>query len=81
MKKRIWNKVISIFTAILLVVGIVPNTTITALAAENAPSTLIVGNVTIDTSQGGYWTTDTDGNLAPVMKATTTSTMIREAIP
>ena len=65
MKKRIWNKVVSIFTAILLVVGIVPNTTITALAAENAPSTLIVGNVTVDTSQGGYWTTDTDGNLAP----------------
>ena len=33
------------------------------LAAENAPSTLTVGNVTVDTSQGGYWTTDTDGNL------------------
>lgn len=33
MKKRIWNKVISILTAILLVVGLVPNTTITALAA------------------------------------------------
>ena len=33
MKKRIWNKVVSIFTAILLVVGIVPNTTVTALAA------------------------------------------------
>lgn len=65
MKKRIWNKVISILTAILLVVGIVPNTTITALAVENAPSTLTVGNVTVDTSQGGYWTTDTDGNLAP----------------
>ena len=40
MKKRIWNKVVSIFTAILLVVGIVPNTTITALAAaEGAPNT------------------------------------------
>ena len=39
MKKRIWNKVVSIFTAILLVVGIVPNTTITALAAaEGAPN-------------------------------------------
>jgi len=45
MKKRIWNKVVSIFTAILLVVGIVPNTTITALAAaEGAPNNLYVGN-------------------------------------
>ena len=33
MKKRIWSKAVSIFTAILLVVGIVPNTTVTALAA------------------------------------------------
>ena len=47
MKKRIWNKVVSIFTAILLVVGIVPNTTITALAAEGAPSSLNVGNYQI----------------------------------
>ncbi len=65
MKKRIWNKVISILTAILLVVGIVPNTTITALAAVGAPSQLYVGNkqVISGSDNATYWTTDTDGNL------------------
>ena len=33
----------------------------TALAAENAPATLIVGGT--DVKSGGYWTTDTDGKL------------------
>ncbi len=37
----------------------------TAWAAGNAPATLVVGNVTVDTSQAGYWTTDADGDLAP----------------
>ena len=65
MKKRIWNKVVSIFTAILLVVGLVPNTTITALAAVGAPSQLYVGNqqVISGSDNATYWTTDTDGNL------------------
>lgn len=59
MKKRIWNKVVSIFTAILLVVGIVPNTTITALAAEGIE--LYVGGQQITESgcyenQNGTWT-------------------------
>ena len=45
MKKRIWNKVVSIFTAILLVVGLVPNTTITALAAET--NIVYVGGVAL----------------------------------
>ena len=66
MKKRIWNKVVSIFTAILLVVGIVPNTTITALAAgEDAPNTLYVGDqqvISID-NVITYWITSTDGKL------------------
>lgn len=34
MKKRIWSKAVSIFTAILLVVGIVPNMTVAVMAAE-----------------------------------------------
>ena len=65
MKKRIWSKAVSIFTAILLVVGIVPNTTITALAAVGAPSQLYVGNkqVISGSDNATYWTTDTDGNL------------------
>lgn len=61
MKKRIWNKVISILTAILLVVGLVPNTTITALAAAPDGQVLYVGGVQI--SSTGYWTTDSDGNV------------------
>ena len=59
MKKRIWNKVVSIFTAILLVVGLVPNTTITALAAEEIK--LFIGGQQITESgcyenQNGTWT-------------------------
>lgn len=63
MKKRIWNKVISILTAILLVAGIVPNTTITALAADG--DTVYVGGVALTGSTGSpvYATTDTNGNV------------------
>ncbi len=45
---------------LVLCLGLLPAT---ALAAENAPSTLIVGNVTVDTSQDGYWITDSNGGL------------------
>lgn len=63
MKKRIWNKVVSIFTAILLVVGLVPNTTITALAADNdKPNNLYVGTTNIAITpyddNAAYWTSD-----------------------
>lgn len=66
MKKRIWNKVVSIFTAILLVVGIVPNTTITALAAENdRPYSLYVGNTDVAKTEysdnAAYWTSSDGG--------------------
>ena len=57
MKKRI----LSLCMVLVLCLGLLPTT---VMAAENTPSTLTVGNVTVDTSQGGYWTTDTDGNLA-----------------
>ena len=54
----------------------------TALAAENIPSALIVGNVIVNTSQDSYWTTDTDGNLNACQRLTTgTSTMIQATIP
>ena len=58
MKKRI----LSLCLVLVLCLGLLPTT---VMAAENTPSTLTVGNVTVDTSQGGYWTTDTGGNLAP----------------
>lgn len=60
MKKRIWSKAVSIFTAILLVVGIVPNTTITALAAEGVPNTLYVGNERLPLGKDSYWSTNQD---------------------
>ena len=65
MKKRIWNKVVSIFTAILLVVGIVPNTTVTALAAgEDAPNTLYVGNKQVIVAETvTYWSTNDSGGV------------------
>lgn len=66
MKKRIWNKVVSIFTAILLVVGIVPNITITALAAaEGVPSSLNVGNYQITSGDTPTYLKagSTDGSL------------------
>ena len=57
MKKRI----LRLCMVLVLCLGLLPTT---VMAAENTPSTLTVGNVTVDTSQSGYWTTDTDGNLA-----------------
>ena len=59
MKKRIWNKVISILTAILLVVGIVPNMTVAVMAAEEIK--LFIGGQQITESgcyenQNGTWT-------------------------
>ena len=59
MKKRIWNKVVSIFTAILLVVGLVPSTTVAVMAAEEIK--LFIGGQQITESgcyenQNGTWT-------------------------
>lgn len=59
MKKRIWNKVISILTAILLVVGLVPNMTVAVMAAEEIK--LFIGGQQITESgcyenQNGTWT-------------------------
>ena len=67
MKKRIWSKAVSIFTAILLVVGIVPNTTITALAVgEEAPAKLYVGNQNVKSGEDTtYWPQMPVGELTP----------------
>ena len=59
MKKRIWNKLISILTAILLVVGLVPSTTVAVMAADGIE--LYVGGQQITESgcyenQNGTWT-------------------------
>ena len=44
----------------MLIVGFLPTT---VFAAENNPTSLIVGNVNVDTTQTGYWTTDDSGML------------------
>ena len=59
MKKRMWSKAVSIFTAILLVVGFVPNMTVAVMAAEEIK--LFIGGQQITESgcyenQNGTWT-------------------------
>lgn len=59
MKKRMWSKAVSIFTAILLVVGLVPSTTVAVMAADGIE--LYVGGQKITESgcyenQNGTWT-------------------------
>ena len=49
------KKIFSLCMALALCLALLPAT---ALAAGNAPSTLIVGNMTIGTSYNGYWTTN-----------------------
>lgn len=63
MKKRIWSKAVSIFTAILLVVGFVPNMTVAVMAADNdKPNNLYVGTTNIAITpyddNAAYWTSD-----------------------
>ena len=50
-RRTIW----SVLAAALLCPVMLPAT---ALAADHAPEQLVVGNVTVDATQDGYWTTD-----------------------
>ncbi len=63
MKKRIWSKAVSIFTAILLVVGLVPSTTVAVMAAET--NIVYVGGVALSGSSDNiaYATTNKSGEL------------------
>ena len=72
MRRGIWNKVLSMLTALLLVIGIAPMTATTTFAAgEDAPATLYVGNQqVIKSSSTTYWTTDNSGGLTLVDDAT-----------
>lgn len=61
MARRICSFVACALAAMAICVGLLPAE---ARAAGNAPGRLVIGNVTVDTSQGGYWTTDsTTGEL------------------
>lgn len=62
MKKRIWNKLISILTAILLVVGFVPNMTVAVMAADGIE--LYVGGQQI--TESGCYEKNQDGNWTKV---------------
>lgn len=50
-RRTIW----SLLAAALLCLAMLP---VTALAADNAPEELVVGNVAVNVTQDGYWTTD-----------------------
>ena len=62
--KILKRKTLAALLAFSLLASLLPLGAQPALAAENVPGTLVVGNVTVNTSQDGYWTTDgTTGNL------------------
>ena len=62
--KTLKRKTLAALLALSLLASLLPLGAQPAQAAENVPGTLVVGNVTVNTSQDGYWTTDgTTGNL------------------
>ena len=60
MKKRIWNKVVSIMTVILLIVGLVPSTTVAVMAATVQNITYLDGNGTQQTAASATQVTNSD---------------------
>ena len=60
MKGRLFHRALAALLSLTLIVSFLPAT---VFAAENNPTSLIVGNVVVDTTQGGYWTTDDSGVL------------------
>ena len=62
MKSKSFNRALAVFLSFMLIVCFMP---VTASAAENNPTSLTIGNVTVDTTQTGYWTTDSSGVLTP----------------
>ena len=60
MKCKPFNRALAALLSLMLIVGFLPTT---VFAAENNPTSLIVGNVNVDTTQTGYWTTDDSGML------------------
>ena len=60
MKRRLCSKMLAALLSLILIVSFLPTT---VFAAENNPTSLTIGNVVVDTSQTGYWTTDDSGVL------------------
>ena len=62
MHKKLFNKILAILTSILLLVGLVPSTTVAVMAAEeDGPGTLWVVRTQITAK--GYWKTTNEGNF------------------
>ena len=62
MKCKPFNRSFAALLSLMLIVSFLPAT---VFAAENNPTSLTIGNVVVDTSQSGYWTTDDSGVLTP----------------
>ena len=62
MKCKPFNRALAALLSLMLIVSFLPAT---VFAAENNPTSLTIGNVVVDTSQIGYWTTDDSGVLTP----------------
>lgn len=60
MKCKPFNRALAALLSLILIVSFLPAT---VFAAENNPTSLTIGNVVVDTSQSGYWTTDDSGVL------------------
>lgn len=60
MKCKPFNRALTALLSLMLIVSFLPAT---VSAAENNPTSLTIGNVVVDTSQSGYWTTDDSGVL------------------
>ena len=60
MKCKPFNRALAALLSLMLIVSFLPAT---VFAAENNPTSLTIGNVVVDTSQSGYWTTDDSGVL------------------
>lgn len=60
MKCKPFNRALAALLSLILIVSFLPAT---VFAAENNPTSLTIGNVVVDTSQIGYWTTDDSGVL------------------
>ena len=54
------NRFLSLFCVLALCLGLLP---VTALAAENAPTTLYVGGQVLSVVENSYWTTNENGKL------------------
>lgn len=60
MKRKTFTRLFVTLMSLMLIVSFLPTT---VFAAENNPTSLIVGNVDVDTTQAGYWITDDSGVL------------------